>query len=337
MQAGVLEWVGRNLPNPALLLRPLGDREAILSSRIEGTYATARELLLFEVDPRTPESDADRSNDWFEVFNCRRALHLCASATMPITRHLIRELHRVLLEGARGRERHPGRFREIQVAIGTNHRFLPPPPEKLADCLEQLETFMTNSNSPTQRLVDCFLVHYQFEAIHPFEDGNGRTGRMLLVIMLQAALQFTKPWLYMSDYFERHRHEYIDRLFAVSTRGEWTGWIEFCLKGVVEQARTTHERCQRLQDLKQAYHDRLSKLRGAGRLYQIVEWLFEQPLLRITRIAERLRITYPTAARDVERLTEAGIMAEFEDVRPKTYFAPEIYDAAFGDLEAPRT
>ncbi len=199
-QLGILEGIARSLPNPAILLRPLEDREAIKSSRLEGTYVTATELLVFEMQPRTPKSEDDALNPEREVFNYRLALQQGSSTDLPLSLRLLRDFHLTLMSGVRGRDRTPGQFRRTQVAIGTNHRFVPPPPERLMECLDPLERYFHVTQSRYDPLVDCSLVHYQFETIHPFSDGNGRVGRLLLAMMLKQLCGLSKPWLYMSEY-----------------------------------------------------------------------------------------------------------------------------------------
>ncbi len=166
---GVLDGIGRVLPDPAILLRCSEDREAIQSSALEGTYATPRELLLFELEPKIAESESDPSNSYREVFNYRRAIQHAASSELPISLRLMRQMHEILLEGVRGQKKDPGNFRRIQVAIGSNRRFVPPPPQHALSCLDGLEKYI-HSESSFDPLVDCFLVHYQFETIHPFID-----------------------------------------------------------------------------------------------------------------------------------------------------------------------
>ena len=167
-QLGLLEGIGRSLPNPGILLRPLEDREAIKSSRLEGTYVTQTELLLFEMQLRESQSDEDPVNAQWEVFNYRKALHQAGTSDLPLSLRLIRDLHRTLLLGVRGRDRMPCEFRRIQVAIGSDYRFMPPPPEVLMECLDPLEKYFHVKTTNIDPLVNCFLIHYQFETIHPF-------------------------------------------------------------------------------------------------------------------------------------------------------------------------
>jgi Fic family protein len=331
-EVGTLNGIGRTLPNPAILLRPLEDREAITSSRLEGTYVTPRELLLFEMESTVAPSE-DRRNDWREVANYRKALHVGATSDLPISLRLIRQMHEVLLSGVRGRDRAPGQFRRVQVAIGSTRRFVPPPPEQVLKCLDPLEKYMHAGRDTYDSLVDCFLIHYQFETIHPFVDGNGRVGRLLLAIMLQQRFGRSKPWLYMSDYFERYREEYVRHLFNISARGDWESWIEFCLQGTVTQARDTITRCDRLLKVKDEYASRLASVGGSLRLSQIVEGLFQSPYVRVADLPQCLHVTYPTAKADVDRLVQAGILSELPNVSPKTFYAKEVFAVAYEDIE----
>jgi Fic family protein len=332
-QLGILEGLGRSLPNPGILLRPLEDREAIKSSRLEGTYVTATELLVFEMQPRESKSEDDPVNPQREVLNYRKALQQGVTTDIPLSLRLIRDLHKTLMTGVRGKDRTPGEFRRGQVAIGTSHRFVPPPPEKLMECLDPLEKYFHLKKSRFDPLVDCCLIHYQFETIHPFNDGNGRVGRLLLAIMLKELCCLSKPWLYMAEYYEKHMEEYYQRLFNVSTSGDWEGWIEFCLVGVASQARDAIQRCDQLQEIKEAFMQKLVEVGGAVRLNQIVENIFHAPFVRIKDLPRRLGITYPTAKADVERLVEAGILRELKDISPKTYYAPDVFNVAYAELD----
>jgi len=183
----------------------------------------------------------------------------------------MRDLHGILLNGVRGRDKTPGEFRKIQVAIGATRRFIPPPPNRLDECLFPLENYLHDAAEGLDPLVFCFLVHYQFETIHPFVDGNGRVGRLLLAIMLQQRCELSKPWLYLSEFFEKHRDEYIDGLFSVSTNGSWTRWVEFCLQATLAQAKSTIGRCRRLLEVRDQFAQRIANVGGSVRLSQIIE------------------------------------------------------------------
>ncbi len=331
-QIGLLEGVGRTLPNPAILLRPMSDREAIRSSRLEGTYASPRELLLFELEPRESRSEQDPVNDHREVFNYRRALNHGTESKLPLSLRLLRELHEILLIGVRGKEKSPGQFRRIPVGIGSEGRFIPPPATEIGECLNALEKHF-HCESTVDPLVDCFVCHYQFETIHPFIDGNGRVGRLLLAIMLQQRCGMSKPWLYLSEYFEQFKDEYVENLFGVSTRGDWTKWIEFCLRGALRQAKDTIVRCERLRSIREGFIGQLKDSRGSIRLIQIVEDIFHSPFVRIADLHKRLNVSYPTARADVDRLVETGILQELPDIYPKTYYAPEVFAVGYDETD----
>jgi Fic family protein len=332
-QLGILEGVGRTVPNPGILLRPVQDREAIKSSRLEGTYVTATELLVFEMEPKKSASDDDPANDQREVLNYRRALQHGVESDLPLSLRLIKELHKTLLTGVRGRDRTPGEFRRTQVAIGTDHRFIPPPPEHVWECLDPFEKYLHLAERKHDSLVDCFLVHYQFETIHPFNDGNGRVGRLFLALMLKQRCALSKPWLYMSEYFEKNREEYIERLFNVSATGDWDRWIEFCLRGIVSQAKQTIERCERIRTIREAFTKKMHEVGGSVRLAKIVDDVFQSPFLRIADLARRLGVTYPTANADVKRLVQVGILQPLSGISPKTYYAPEVFGVAYEEMQ----
>jgi Fic family protein len=295
-------------------------------------YRAPKELLLYEMEPREAKPGESNVQDWQEVFNYRKALDYAIGSDFPLYLQLIRDMHRTLMAGVRGKEKAPGEFRRLPVAIGANRRFIPPPSERLQVCLDAFEKSMHLPGS-YDPLIDCFLTHYQFETIHPFIDGNGRVGRLLLAVMIQKRCNLTKPWLYLSEFFERHRDEYCQKLFDVSAEGAWEGWVEFCLRGTVEQAAATVERCDRLRSIREAFRQRLADGGGHIRLIQVVENLFHSPFVRIAEVAKQLDVTYPTAKADVERLCRAGILRELPRLSPKTYYSPEVYDAAYGDIE----
>jgi Fic family protein len=221
----------------------------------------------------------------------------------------------------------------IQVAIGATRRFIPPPPNMLDSCLGPLEKYLHDTSGRFDPLVFCFLVHYQFETIHPFVDGNGRVGRLLLAIMLQQRFGMSKPWLYMSGFFEQNRDDYTRLLFSVSARAAWSEWIEFCLLGTLSQAKDTIARCRKLLELRESYAQRVARVGGNVRLSQIVEDTFDSPFVQVSTLSKRLDVTYPTAKADILRLVEAGVLSELHDVSPKTFYAPEIFKVAYGDLD----
>lgn len=335
-QLMLLEGIGRTLPNPSLLLRPLRDREAILSSRMEGTYATPRELLLFELDPRQPESESDPRNQQREVANYAGALDLASQSPQSLGLPLIRQLHAVLMDGVRGENKEPGRFRDRQVGIGLrggNARFVPPAPEKLQDHLDEFDRYIKRHSYTYDPLVECFLVHYQFETIHPFSDGNGRVGRLLLTLMIQQFCGMTRPWLHMSEYFAKDHIEYCEHLYRVSTHAAWEEWVSYCLQGVAALARGTIGRCDRLLTLREDFNARLLETKGAVRLGKIVDYLFNAPMIAVADLPELLEVTYPTAKSDVNKLVKIGVLKELAGRHPKTYYSPEIFAIAYEGLE----
>ena len=331
----LLEGIGRTLPNPLMLLGPLIRRESILSSRIEGTYATPRQLLLFELHPVEPRDHNVPESDWEEVANYVEAFRYSLESQLPLSLRLIRDWHRILMDGVRGKDRTPGEFRRTQVGIGNPHkpRFVPPPPQEIAECLDRFEKYINSSTPRFPPLIDCFLAHYQFETIHPFLDGNGRVGRLLLSTMIQIKSGLTKPWLHLSGYFDRHRQLYVDRLFAVSAENDWEGWIRLCLQATVSQAGETIERCQNLQG---AYRDFLEQLKGAKgsiRLAAIVDDLFSSPLVEPRALTRRLNVTYPTAQKDVDRLCDLGILEPLPGTEFKTYWSRRVFEIAYAGVE----
>ncbi|MCP5141434.1 MAG: Fic family protein [Gammaproteobacteria bacterium] len=328
-----LDGVGRHLNNPQLLLVPLQQREALRSSSMEGTYATPEELLLYQMDQREPSSDVDQVNAWREVLNYSRALQLGVNLLhegLPISLRLIREMHKTLLSGVRGQDKRPGDFRDCQVHVGAGARFVPPPPTRVLGCLDSFEKYH-HADSTIDPLIRAFMAHYQFETIHPFRDGNGRVGRLLLSLTVAHWMNLGSPWLYMSAFFERHKDEYINRLFMVSADGQWKPWIGFCLQGVIEQANDTIRRIDQLVALREDFVNRVTQSGGSARLHGIVEGLFTSPVVTIPRVASTAGVTYPTAKSDVARLIDLGILKEGAVVTPKYFFSAPIYDIAFGD------
>ena len=326
-----LDGIGRHLPNQDLLIRPLQQREALTSSSLEGTYATAEQLLLYGMDPKEPESDEDPANAWREVFNYGQALTLGREHLdegYPISLAFIRQLHNVLVSGVRGADQTPGQFRERQVHIGSTRRFVPPPPLKVPQCLNALEDYL-RTELPLDPLVRSFLVHYQFEAIHPFNDGNGRVGRLMLSLMIYKWCDLKGPWLYLSPFFERYRDEYIDSLFKISAENDWMQWIELCLRATTEQALDSIGRIDRLVEKRSEYHQLTSGIDNSGRLHPIIEDLFATPIVRVSGLASKFGVSYPTAKSDVQKLVKAGILRELQGVYPKAFYAQDIWTIAY--------
>jgi Fic family protein len=322
-----LDGVGKHLPNPEILIWPLQHREAQLSSQLEGTITNPQQQALFEADPRYPISATDPANAFREVFNYRRALRLRLDGhnTLPISLRLIRELHAILMEGVRGSNQRPGEFRQIQNQIGRPARFVPPPPQHLAEALDSFEKYL-HASSLYDPLVKAFLAHYQFEAIHPFGDGNGRVGRLLLSLMIAEWCELSSQWLYMSAFFEKNKRNYMDLLLGVSTNGAWELWIDFCLDGVIAQSRDTETRCDNLLNLHRDFHSRLK--RESARLSRFIDDLFKTPIIAVSNYAKRYGVSYPTARSDLKKLEALGIVKNL-GTDPISYFCDQIYQITY--------
>lgn len=323
---GNLRGVGSTLPNPHLLIEPFARREAVLSSQIEGTQASVGDLLLFEIAP------AEERGDVREVANYVAALEYGFSrlSELPLSLRFLREIHERLMRDVRGAGRAPGEFRRTQNWIGPagskiqEATYVPPPVGEMHQALDLFEKFL-HDRSELPALVRLALAHYQFEAIHPFLDGNGRVGRLLITFLLHVERLLDQPLLYLSAYFERHREEYYRRLLAVSQRAEWTEWIEFFLSGVEEQANDAVERSNRLLALRNDYRRRVTSARSSALLNAAIDRLFETPAITIAQFASKFGVTYHAAKQNVDKLIAAGIVSVADGrARKKIFLAREI-------------
>jgi Fic family protein len=303
-------------------------REAVLSSKIEGTQASLSDLLFFEASkPSTPKPPDVR-----EVANYVTALEygLGRLKDLPVSLRLIREMHERLMHGVRGEYMTPGEFRRSQNWIGPpgcllmDATFVPPPVEEMKEALGELEKYL-HVPSALPPLVRLALIHYQFEAVHPFLDGNGRIGRLLLTLLLCAEGLLPQPLLYLSAYFERHRQDYYDLLLGVSQSGKWSEWVTFFLRGVAEQSRDAVKRSNRLLDLRQEYHQKFQSARSSALLLRLVDELFAYPAITISRAAKRTGVTPRSAQLNVERRVKERSLAEARGrKRNRVYVAPGI-------------
>jgi Fic family protein len=305
-----------------------------MSSQIEGTVARLEDLVRFEVDP----SEEEKVPDVREVANYVAALDhgLDRMKTLPPCLRLIRELHERLLQNVRGEDRRPGEFRTCQNFIGKRGqtpkeaRFVPPPVTEMMTALHDLERFVANPG-PIPVLVQLALVHYQFETIHPFMDGNGRVGRLLISLLLCERGGLPGPLLYLSAFLERHRDEYVDQLLRVSQTGAWEGWLSFFLRGVAEQARDAIQRSQRLLDLRENYRKKLAATRASALSLTLVDALFELVAITIPKAGRLLEVTPRSAQQNVEKLEKFGIVREVTGrQRNRVYLADEILGALEG-------
>ena len=333
-----LSGLGRGLPNPHLLIGPFMRREAVLSSRIEGTVTRVDQLMRFEVEP----SIETQTPDLREVLNYVRALEysLDRLPTLPMSLRLIREIHGQLLRGVRGRQRRPGEFRDVQNAVGTRAdqsyaeaRYVPPPVPHMRSALSDFENFLVRS-SDLPLLIELALIHYQFEAIHPFMDGNGRIGRLLMSIVLCDQGALPSPLLYLSAFFERHREAYVDHLLAVSQRGSWLDWIGFFLQGVAEQARSAGELSTRLLDLREDYRTRVQAARRSALPLRLIDDLFASPYLTVPIAAGRLNVTQRSAGLNISKLVDLGIVVEITGrQRYRVFEAFEVVQMLSADID----
>ena len=323
---GGLAGEGRRLPNPHLFIRSLVRKEAVLSSRIEGTQATLGELLAAEADAAAVRSSADLQ----EVGNYVTALEygLERLETLPVSLRLVRELHECLMRGVRGDAATPGEFRRSQNWIGPpgctleNATYVPPPPSELMACLDSWERFLHGDALPP--LVHAALAHAQFEAIHPFLDGNGRVGRLLITLLLVEREIIPSPLLYLSAFFEARRAEYYERLLGVTEGGGWEEWLIYFLRGVTLQSQDAVDRIRLIDDLFAKWKHGLA--RGRSPLPERALDLFvENPFWTVGGVAGRLEVAFTTAQRAIDRLEAAGIVAQVgRRQRNRVYCAEEI-------------
>lgn len=323
-----LAGVARTLPNPHLLISPFIRREAVLSSRIEGTQASLSDLLFFEA---SGEKEL-YSPDVVEVSNYVKALEygLKRLEKLPVSLRLTREIHAQLLEGVRGEHLTPGEFRRSQNWIGPpgctlmEATFVPPPEEEMKEALDFLEKFL-HTPAELPPLIRLALIHYQFEAIHPFLDGNGRVGRLLLTLLLCAERLLPQPLLYLSAYFEQNRQRYYDSLLAVSQGGAWSEWVTFFLRGVAQQSSDAIRRSNRLLDLWKEYRQKLQSPRSSALTLLLLDQMFSYPAITVAGAAKRLHVTHRSAQLNIEKLVRTGILREETGRRRNRIFvAPEI-------------
>lgn len=330
-----LGGVGRLIPNPHLLIGPHLRLEAVLSSRIEGTKTDVDDLLLFEAGQTRSREAAD---DASEVANYITAMeHGLARIGdgFPISIRLFREMHELLLQGVRGQHRRPGELRKSPVWIGgttlEDAVFVPPPPDEMQRALSDLERFLHETELPL--LVQLAVAHYQFEVIHPFLDGNGRIGRLMIPLMLVLRGALGQPLLYLSAYFEQHRGQYYDHLLVTSQRGDLMPWIVFFLRGVRRQAHESEERTVRLVELQ---HQLRSDLLDEGRpnsVIRLAEQLFAVPVVTAARVESMTAVTRPTAQAAIDALVERGDLREITGrARGRVYRAQAIFEAVYGSV-----
>lgn len=334
---GQLAGVGHRLLNPALLVRSFLRREAELSSRIEGTHAGLIDLVLFD----QTQSAEQRAPDVREVDNNFRALAWGLEQVhhRPVSLGLIREMHQILLQDVRGEDKTPGQFRSVQAHIGRTTNiaqatFVPPPPHAVGPAMEKLEQFI-QSPSLLPPLARVAMSHYQFEAIHPFADGNGRIGRVLILLLLCTEKVLPVPLLNPSAFMERHRAEYYRHLLGASQRGAWHEWVTFFAQGLAQEASDARHRVQELDHLRNEYHRRVQTARTSALLPKLVDQLFINPAITTKRAAEVLDVQFNSAQKTIDKLLGAGIVKELTGhKRNRIYLATEILAAIQGKSQA---
>ena len=338
---GQLAGLGRTLYNPHLLMLPFLRREAVLSSRIEGTQASLSDLYAYEAIqiPLFEESKPDVR----EVYNYVQALEygLKRIETLPLSLRLLREIHATLMAGVRGEFQTPGEFRRSPNWIGppgsnlNTAPYVPPPVPEMMEALNAFERFLY-ADSMLPPLIRLGLIHYQFEAIHPFLDGNGRMGRLLIILLLVEWKLLPSPLLYLSVYFEASRQTYYDLLLKVSQRGTWQEWLTYFLQGVTSQANDAVTRSRRLQHLRENYRQQLQTQRTPAKLLQAIDLLFVRPVLTIQQMQTELDISFATAGKYVSQLQDKNILREMTgQARNRIFLAEAILQTIDEPLPTP--
>ncbi len=326
---GILAGAGETIPNPHILYRPLIRREAVLSSRIEGTMASLTDVVSAEAGP-PPRPDSDVR----EVINYALAVDhgIALLEQLPISFRLANELHEVLMRGVRGQETRPGAFRDTQVYIGPEGspieeaRFVPPPPQYLRDLFQGLEEFVNQGDNLMPPLVRCALMHYQFESIHPYRDGNGRIGRLLITLFLQQSGLMTQPLLHLSAYFERDRQRYYDELLNVSVTGDYERWVRYFLTGVGQEARDTIERVRQLRQTQENWRDTLRERNVSANVLRLLDEICSRLVMSAPTASRFLGITDAGARRVLDRLVDAGIVKRNTGSRPNLYAVERLME-----------
>lgn len=326
LSLGTLTGLSEILPNPHLLIYPFIRREAVLSSRIEGTVSSLSDLLLFEA------TEIEKHKDVIEVHNYVNALEygIRRLKEIPLNLKLISELHGILMKDVRGGRANPGKFRDKQNWIGLPGQgvneaiYVPPPRLEMKKALDELEKFLVSQKS-TPPLIHAALTHYQFEAIHPFLDGNGRVGRLLIILYLNQQNLLPKPLLYLSAFFEQHRSEYYNHLLEVSQRGAWRSWIEFFLRGVITQSHDVVEKSRLLVNLQQDYRRETLAKHLSPTAGRVLDLIFMRPVINIDSAAKALNLTFPAVSKAMKQLEGIRILEETTGrKRNRVYIAQHI-------------
>lgn len=322
------------MPNPDLFVAMYVRREAVLSSQIEGTQSTLDDVLAFELDAQRRELPKDVE----EIVNYVKAMNygIDRLARLPLSLRLIREIHAELMQNVRGQHKDPGAFRRSQNWIGRGQRtpietatFVPPPVHEMATALDDFEKFLHSEHS-LPVLVHCGIAHAQFETIHPFLDGNGRVGRLLITFLLVHRGVLHRPLLYLSHFFKANRDEYYDRLTAVRQDGDWEGWLTFFLRGVTETSADATKTAQQIVRLRERHRAQIQEAMSPNGL-RLLDLLFKRPMVNVALVQERLRLSFVTAAKLIEGLAALGIAEEITGARRNRVYRYSPYLALFAD------
>jgi Fic family protein len=333
---GRLDGATDALPNPDLFVFMYVRKEAVLSSQIEGTQASLIDVLEFESKALEP----DNPQEVAEVVNYIGAINygLERLKNLPVSLRLIREIHQELMQGVRGAERNPGEFRRSQNWIGAGGcslaeaSYVPPPPHQMLQSLDNLEKFL-HSPQPMPTLIKVGLAHAQFETIHPFLDGNGRTGRLLITFLLCEQNILQRPLLYISYYFKKYRAEYYDRLQAVRDSGNWEGWLKFFLRGVYEVAQEAAATARKIVNLKEEHRQLVLNRMGrrSGNAIALLESLYFRPIFTVEHAEAITNLSYPNANTLIKDLSDIGLLQEITGQKRNRAFSYEPYLAVFKD------
>ncbi len=325
---GRLDGMVKTVPDPDFFVGMYVRREAVLSSQIEGTQSTLEDLLAVELEPaaRTVPDDVE------EIVNYVSAMNqgLKRLDELPLSLRLIREIHRTLLRGGRGTQATPGEFRTTQNWIGpagstlADATFVPPPPPEMNRALFAFEKHL-HADRALPMLVDIGLAHAQFESIHPFLDGNGRVGRLLITFMLVQREALRAPLLYLSLYFRAHRAEYYERLTAIRERGDWEGWIRFFLRGVASTAREAAETAERIFDLREHHRGQVIEQQMGQNALRLISLLFARPIVNVKLVQIELGVAWATANKLIGQLEELGVVREITGQKRSRVFRYDPY------------
>lgn len=327
------------IPNAAVLLSPLTTQEAVLSSKIEGTQATMGEVFEFEAKGGQSKLPETKIHDIHEVLNYRRALRHCEEMlkTYPLCQRVLKEAHRILLDGVRGHSKDPGQYRRVPNWIGPrgstieNARFVPIPAGELGEAMSSWDKYL-NGDAP-DRLIQLAILHAEFESLHPFLDGNGRLGRMIVPLFMYQVGLIHQPMFYISAYLERNDTEYRDRLLAVSRDDDWTGWCAFFLRATQSQANQNLEKAKAIMELYNRMKTTMTDISHSQFSIHALDWIFENPIFNSSDFIKASVIPKPTAARILRVLKEANILQVWQAARgskPTIYGYGELLNIAEG-------